>query len=769
MEHTISLHPIAQYKHARTLIALLALAVVGGAGVAAAPAASAATATNTVALTAVVAIPADLADADNTWTSARIASLLAGANDHWSTESNGAVALGLPNTVRVVHTAAFSTDTAKAFLATVAREQSFANAPWKGLVVFTPASSVIAASGGNVGAATYGNGTKNGGQIVVSARPKTDVALQNSVTHEVGHYFSIPHANRLGCDDGSVDSLPDASGTGWANAACQSIEYDDNNDIMSNAYSGGAINSVLASSAGFVKSTDILDVTATGTTADYTLRPWADKSLSTTKAIRIADPATGNPIYVELRQPVGLDAADAVGVRAGVKILKKDTSRGGSLVLDPSPTTARQNTDGKQTWDQGSVFVNASQTVAVVVGKVGTSAATVSVTAVTPKSATAFRSSALAKTAQLSATATTGNSYYGPAGSLAIVAKDAAGSPVAGTVTVSEGSATLGTATVAADGTAIFAPATTTAAGDHRFTLTHSDPSLRSGTVDYRVAKAASTIRSTASDSAIALSVTIGQGSPLLGTVTVSRDGEAAGSVALTKANGGTASYALGALAPGAHTFAFAYAGSANTEAAQSSLTVTVADPSAVASVVGTSAGATAYYTPGSLAITAKTAAGAARPGTVTVYEGSTVVGSATVPASGTVTFALPKTATAGTHSYRLVHSDASVRPGTASQVVTRAATVTALTPSTSTVAAGDTSATVRVSASIPGSVALIGTVTVTDNGVARPAVALTSANKGVGSYAVGALSPGAHTIVFTYTGAANTEPSTAQVVVTAK
>ena len=256
--------------------------------------------------------------ADNTWTTAKITSLLKAANTRWSTESSGAVKIGVPTTVAVVQTAALSTDSAKSFLATVAAEQKFAAGPWKGLVVFSPAKSVESLAGDDVGGATYGNGTKNGGTMVISARPKTDAQLQITVGHEFGHFFAIAHANRLGCADGSVDSLPDAAGTGWANATCESIEYDDTNDIMSNGYSAGALNSVLATSAGFVKSTDVLDVTATATTTDYTLLPWADKTASTTKAIRIADPATGIPFYVELRQPVGLDAKDATGVRAGV-------------------------------------------------------------------------------------------------------------------------------------------------------------------------------------------------------------------------------------------------------------------------------------------------------------------------------------------------------------------------------------------------------------------------------------------------------------------
>ena len=752
---------------ARPLIILIALALLAGIAIANPATASAATKTNTLAVTAVVAIPADMTAADNTWTTAKITALLKAANTRWSTESSGAVKIGVPSKVAVVQTAALSTDPAKSFAATVAAEQKFVTGPWKGLVVFTPATSVVSLAEDNVGAAAYGNGTKNGGSMVVSARSKTTAQLQITIGHEFGHFFSIAHANRLGCADGSVDSLPNAAGSGWANTTCASIEYDDTNDIMSNGYSAGALNSVLASSAGFVKSTDVLDVTATATTTAYTLLPWADKTVSTSKAIRIADPATGIPFYVELRQPVGLDAGDATGVRAGVKILKKNSDGSGSVVLDPTPTMKTFNTDGKQTWDKGSVFVNASKTIAVSVTDVGATSATVAVTRVTPATSAAFQKSAEAP--QVVATATTGNSYYGAAGSLALTAKTPSGAGIPGTVAITEGTTALGTATLAADGTATFALPKTTTAGTHNYTLVHSDSDVRSSDVTYTVAKAVSTVVATAGPTAIAVKVVIPTNTALLGTLAVTRDGAAAGTVALTKANGGTGSFDTGTLAPGAHDFVFSYPGAASTEPAAATVTVTVVDPTTVSTVTGTSSGPSVYYGPQAvIAITAKSAAGVALPGTVTISEGATVVGSVAVPASGVASFTLPKTVAAGSHTYRLVHSDAAVQPGTVVQTVDKAATATSAVASATTLAAGDASATVSLTASIPSSAGLVGTVTVTDDGQTMPAVKLTSATKGVGTYAVGALAPGVHTLVFTYSGGANTQPSSTQVVITA-
>lgn len=752
----------------RPLILLLAVLIVGGAGLLNPPAASAATATNTIAITAVIAIPADLADTDNAWTAAQVKKLIAGANTRWSTESSGLAKIGAPTSVAIVHTAAKSTDTAKAFLATVAKEQKFTTAPWKGLLVFSAAKSVVSLAGANVGAATYGNGTKNGGTMVISSRTKTAAQLQISVSHEFGHFFSIAHANRLGCADGSVDSLPNSAGTGWANTGCTSIEYDDNNDIMSNAYSGGALNSLLATSAGFVKSTDVRDVKATSTTTNYTLLPWADKTATTAKAIRVADPSTGIPFYVELREPVGLDATDATGVRAGVKILKKNSAGTGSVVLDPTPTTKTLNTDGKQTWDKGSVFVNASKTIAITIKSVSATSAVVSVTTVTPSTSATFQSKN--ESAQVVATASTGNSYYGTAGKLAITAKTAAGAGIAGKVTVTEGTTVIGTATISAAGTGTLSLPITTTAGTHNYTLVHSSANVRSSDVSYQVAKAASTVTATVGASSIAVKATIAKSTALLGTIAVTRDGKAAGTVALTKANGGAGSIDISALAPGKYAFVLSYPGAGNTLPAKTAVSVTVADPASVATVTATSSGPSNYYTSqATLTLSAKTAAGAGKAGTVTIYEGSTVVGKATLPASGTATFTLPKTVTAGSHTYRLVHSVAAVQPGTVTQVVNKAATVTSAVASTTTVAAGDATATVKLSASIPGSASLVGTVTVTDNGQSKTAVSLTAANKGAGSYAVGALSAGKHTLVFTYTGGASTKPSTAQVIVTAK
>jgi len=70
-----------------------------------------------------------MTDADNTWTSAKVTGLIKGANTRWSTESFGLVGIGVPSSVAVVHTAARSTDSAKDFLATVAKEQNFTTAP----------------------------------------------------------------------------------------------------------------------------------------------------------------------------------------------------------------------------------------------------------------------------------------------------------------------------------------------------------------------------------------------------------------------------------------------------------------------------------------------------------------------------------------------------------------------------------------------------------------------------------------------------------------
>jgi hypothetical protein len=744
-----------------------------------APAASAATtATKTLALTVVVAIPADKSTSDNPWTTAKMTALLASANKYWSAETAGAVKFGIPSTVKVVRTAAKSTDSAKNTLATVAAELGFVQGPYKALVVFTPATSVVSASGAAVAAATYGNTTANGGNIIVSAKPKSDTVLTNIVTHEFGHLFRIGHANRLGCGDGHVDSLPAAKGTGWQNTTCASIEYDDNNDIMSNGYANGALNSVLATGAGFTKSTDVLDVTPTATAKTYTLLPWADNSITTTKAIRIADSATGIPFYVELRTAVGLDSTDAVGVRAGVKILKTNSAGGGSVALDPSPTLKNLNTDGKQTWDAGSSFVNASQTLGVTITSVSSTRATVSVVALTPKTAAAYQSKANAASAQVTATASTNASYYGTAGTLSIVSRTSAGAAIAGTVAVSEGTTAIGTATVSSTGTATFSLPKTTTAGTHSYTLVHSNSAVRAGAVDLVVAKAttalaatpsATTVTAGTAGATVAVALTIPTNVSLFGTVTVLKDGAAAGTVSLTSANKGAASFAVGALTAGKHTIALSYPGAANTSAAQSSVVITAVDPATSSTVTGKSTGTTAYYAAqGTIALTAKNGNGVGMPGTVTVYEGSTVVASATIPASGVANVLLPKAAAAGTHSYRLVHSNTAVQAGAVSHVVAKAASTTLAKPTATTVVAGGTAASVAVSASIPG-VGLVGTVAVTDNGAAAPALSLTSANKGTAAFALGSLAKGQHTLVFTYAGGANTTASSTTVVVTVK
>nr|WP_246376548.1 Ig-like domain repeat protein [Conyzicola lurida] len=705
-------------------------------------------------------------------------SLLASADSYWTAETQGSVVIPVPSAITVVRTAARSTDSAKSVLATVASEIGFTQGAYKTLVVFTPATSVISASGASVAAATYGNSTENGGQIIVSAKPKTDTVLANIVTHEFGHLFSIGHANRLGCGDGHVDSLPAANGKGWQNTTCATVEYDDNNDVMSNGYARGALNSVLASEAGFTKATDVLTVTPTATATSYTLLPWADDTITTAKAIRITDSSTGIPFYVELRTAVGLDSADAVGVRAGVKILKANSAGGGSVTLDPTPTLKKLNTDGKQTWDAGSTFVNASQTLGVTITNVSATRATVSVVRLTPQTAAAYQAKADAATPQVTATASTTASYYGTAGTLTIVSRDAKGAAITGTVAVSEGSTAIATATITSTGTATVTIPKTATAGVHHYTLVHSVPGVRSGSVALTVAKATPTLAATASATTVtagtagattAITLTIPTNIPLSGTVTVTKDGAAAGSLSLTSASKGSASYAVGALTAGKHTLTFSYAGAGNTLPAKSSVVITAVDAANAASVTATSAGASTYYAnQGTLAITAKNGKGVGVAGTVTVYEGSTKVGAVAVPATGTASFALPKTVSAGTHTYRLVHSTTAVQSGSVSHTVAKAKSTTVARATATVIAAGDTTAAVKVSATIPG-VGLVGTVTVADNGAAGKPIALNAANKGTGTFALGSLTAGKHTLVFSYTGGANTTPSSATVVVTVK
>ena len=539
---------------------------------------------NAIDLTLVVAIPSDLTGIDNPWTDAHMIELMQKSDKYWSVMTENQIGLAVPiASVKVVPTSAKSTDFAEDFTATVAAEQGIdVRSSWKGLIVFTPASFALARSGMKAHAAAYSNMDSTGGRALISGMGFDSSAPQEAAAvHEIGHFFRNGHANRLACADGSSDSVETADRSTWANSTCETVEYDDTNDVMGSSI--GSLNSALADMQGFMKPTDITTITPTDIPTDYVLKPWGDKNI-TNKSIKVVSDGAYMPYYVELRQNVGLDAGYATDLRSGVKIVKRGLANSRtSVVLDPTPNVLKRGLDGAQTWQIGDVFVNAEKTFGVRVKSVINGSAVVTVTKITPATAAEYLEKNKNTVPRLVGSMDAQNlPYYSRSGILTVVSKDVNGKAIPGTVTVKEGSVVKATAAVGETGVVRITMSRAVAAGDHTYTLVHSNTSVNTGQLIHVVAKASTTTSilnatsgviknptsSTQGGNANQLNIKITSetGYAPTGTVLVLKNNVTIGSLPLTQASNGSLVYSLPSAPSASDVFTVKYSGTINSE-----------------------------------------------------------------------------------------------------------------------------------------------------------------------------------------------------------
>jgi hypothetical protein len=240
----------------------------------------------------------------------------------------------------------------------------------------------------------------------------------------------------------------------------------------------------------------------------------------------------------------------------------------------------------------------------------------------------------------------------------AVIATATGGGTPTGTVTFLDGTTTLGTAPVGADGKATFhSPGLTL--GSHNLTAHYGGDANDQASTSPAVGVVVAAVVPQVALSADAPAPVYGQiltftahvtaaatGQPLTGTVTFKDGATVLGTVPL---NHGAASLAVPTLLPGGHTITAVYGDPAHGGAASAPLTETVA----VAPVLVTlSLPGTAGGRP--LTLTATVAAQApslAKPtGTVTFSDGTTVLGTGTLDSTGKATLSLPHGLTRGTH-----------------------------------------------------------------------------------------------------------------------
>ena len=220
--------------------------------------------------------------------------------------------------------------------------------------------------------------------------------------------------------------------------------------------------------------------------------------------------------------------------------------------------------------------------------------------------------------------------------------------------------------------------------------------------------------------------------------------------------NSGVASISTASLSGGTHSITAVYGGASEFAPSTSSVTHQVVNPATTTTTLHLSAAQSLFSQ--SVTFTATVAGSASTPtGTVTFKDGSTVLGTAPVSATGVATFS-STTLTVGAHSLVAAYSGSASYTASASSqqalAVGQAATTTTLASSTSTAAVGQiVTFTATVAAAAAGVGSPTGTVVFHDGSAV---IGTAPVSGGVASLSVGLSGGGAaHVIEATYSGTA--------------
>ena len=212
--------------------------------------------------------------------------------DYWKAQSNGAIAgITVPGTVTHYSSSAATADCGLGsdFFQVVQEAEglfptmNLFTSPDQ-LVIFVPDSCT---SGGVVGEGTIGDSFASGGALVVKA---TD-AIEGTYAHETGHNYGFEHAN--------------------ARVQGSSLEYYGVYDVMGFALTG--FNQLTALSTpyrvfqGITDTGEIRDVQAGTSTVQVTTTLLPRSGDTGVRSVRVVDPDTGDPLYLDYRSGTGQD------------------------------------------------------------------------------------------------------------------------------------------------------------------------------------------------------------------------------------------------------------------------------------------------------------------------------------------------------------------------------------------------------------------------------------------------------------------------------
>ncbi|WP_326967807.1 FG-GAP-like repeat-containing protein [Arthrobacter sp. CG_A4] len=292
------------------------------------------------------------------------------SSDYWSAISNGRLLMSVTE-VENRTSRATSTQSYSSMMNTIAGEIGWVPSAYTALVVFVSAPTL---SDGAYGAGWSYNGTS--GRVLM---PLPATLTRSVLTHEFGHVLGLMHANRLRCTNGAVDTASNADGS-FANGSCSTEEYKDNLDLMGVSQpSQPVVSSPIYEFGGFGSGNEVRNLGKVAGKNSYQLNAWG--SADDNRAIRFADPVSGETYYLELRLPVGNDAATAVGGNRGVKVVQAYGA--GSIALQPSTTTFNGYFSYNQAWQPGQTFKTHAGT-KVTIDWISNSAAGITIDALPP-------------------------------------------------------------------------------------------------------------------------------------------------------------------------------------------------------------------------------------------------------------------------------------------------------------------------------------------------------------------------------------------------
>ena len=525
---------------------------------------------------------------------------------------------------------------------------------------------------------------------------------------------------------------------------------------------------------------------ATALSGNVTLNPSGVATFSTTQltpgqhtlTAQYAGDATNatgqsNTVTVTVNQipTVTAIASSNTSVNAGTPVTFTATVSNTSGQL---PTGTVQFTDGATVLGNVTLDSNGHAALTISVLPPGTHNIAATYSGDTDNSASS--STSLVETIQQVPTTTVLTSDLNPAGAgatihlIATAAIAAGASPdgaIAGLATFSEGSATLGTATVNSSGVATIAVSTLTV-GLHNIVATYP------GSTNY-AANTSNVLAQTVTSTATATVLTAGSattlsGKPVALTVTVSsptgipagnvifQDGVANIGQATLNAQG-VATLVTSALSVGSHTLTAVYQGNGSYTASTSPPLLETVALAATGLTLATPATPVDVGT--AVAFTATlTGNGVAPTGALTLHDGSATIATQNVTNTGTFTFSI-STLAIGSHTLTAVYAgDANNSPAASNAItitVQPAATATSLTTGANPSVVGQP---LTLTATIASTGANItGSVSFQDGGTTLSSATFTAG--GTATLTTASLSFGAHTLTAVYSGDTNHTAST--------